>query len=405
LNSNHKIRISDIYRDNFSSYLNDPKRHLFITNKHLKAVNKSFACRTAKLGIAVYGCHSCGDLKYIYRSCKHRFCSRCGAADTLKWAEKTLMSLLNVKHHHVVFTLPSPLRFLAKKNGNLLHNLLFKCSAQILQEWFEFKHNIKAGFVSVLHTAGSDLKYHPHVHMIVTGGGLDILSNELKILPQDYLTKQRFLALKFKRKLSETLIKLQQKGKIQLPKKLKDPSSFKRWLEQIGKKHWIVSIQKPLDDVHQIVGYVGRYTKRSCLSEYKIKENSHRIAFEFNDYKNTPRGEKPRVGIRYLRPTQFLDKLLQHVPDPGYKAVRYYGIYNAYYNDKLPKEHKVEVDFDDEIEFDDNYEWGEHEQLRKDQIKKGKQDPLHCYQCNNTMKLLYYQYGDKDAKPFDYDSS
>jgi len=406
LSSNTKIRVSSIYRDHFNNYLNDPARSLFINNKHLKAVNKSLACRSAKLGVAVYNCDDCGDTKYIYRSCKHRFCSQCGASDTAKWAEQTLMTLLNIKHHHIIFTLPAPFRFLAKKNGDLIHNLLFKLSAQVLKDWFRIKHNILPGIVSVLHTAGSDLKYHPHIHMIVTGGGLDLTSNQFTVLENDYLTKQRFLANKLKILFKKALLQLHKNNKLIVPKKINHPLKISNWIDQIAQKHWIVSIQNPLDDLQQIVGYVGRYTKRSCISEYKIKENNHRIVFEYNDYKNTPRGHKPLIARKYLKPTQFLDKLLQHVPQAGFKSVRYYGLYSSFYKKQLPKSLKVDIDLDLENDFEDtHYQWGEHEALRKKQIVRGKPDPLHCYCCNKSMKLLYYQYDKKHNIQYEYDSS
>lgn len=402
-----KIRLSSIYKDNFRSYLNDPSRQLFVNSKHLKAVNKSLACRSSILGIAVYGCEDCGDIQYVYRSCKHRFCSSCGSSDTSKWAENTLTSLLNIKHHHIIFTLPSPFRFLSKKNGNLVHNLLFKLSAEVLKDWFRTEHNLLPGIVSVLHTAGSDLKYHPHTHMIVTGGGQDLTDGSYRVLSSDYLTEQRKLALRLKVKFKKQLLKLFASGELKVPKKLNSELSLKRWLSQISKKHWIVSIQKPLEDIEQIVGYVGRYTKRSCISEYKIKENGARIVFEYNDYKNTPRGSKPLISKKYMRPTEFLDKLLQHVPEPGYKGVRYYGLYNSYYKKNLPASMKVEVENIEEVEFsDENYDWGDHESLRKAQISRGKADPLHCTSCDKSMTLMHYQYAKGDyTTNFNYDSS
>lgn len=324
----------------------------------------------------------------------------------MKWAEQTLMSLLNIKHHHVIFTLPSPFRFLSKKNGDLLHNLLFKLSAEVLQDWFRRSHNLRPGIVSVLHTSGSDLKYHPHTHMIVTGGGQDLTDGSYRVLKGDYLTKQRYLASKLKDKFREALLKLYRRGELRVPKRMKTESSLRNWLSQVGSKHWIVSVQKPLEDIEQIVGYVGRYTKRSCLSEYKIKENGSRIVFTYNDYKNTPRGSKPLVSKKYMRPSEFLDKLLQHVPEPGYKGVRYYGLYNSHYKSRLPASMKVEIDLSEvEIETDENYDWGEHEALRKAQIRRGNKDPLHCYCCDRSMKLLHYEYKKREERNYEYDTS
>ncbi len=115
----------------------------------------------------------------------------------MKWAESTLRSLMNIKHHHVIVTLPKSFRFLSKVNGNKIHDLLFRESASAIQAWFKAKHNLRCGIVSVLHTAGSDLKHHPHIHIIVSGGGQDLTDGSFRILKGDYLTRQRHLGQRF----------------------------------------------------------------------------------------------------------------------------------------------------------------------------------------------------------------
>ena len=146
----------------------------------------------------------------INRRCGHRFCARCGYVDTQKWAQTTLTRLSDMKHHHVVFTLPKLLRQLSKRNGNKLHDLLFESSQFVIQQWFKKKYNLKPGIVSVLHTFGSDLKYHPHIHMLVSGGGQNDLGQEIE-LDLNYLTRQRFLADKnkiyFMKRLEEEILK------------------------------------------------------------------------------------------------------------------------------------------------------------------------------------------------------
>ena len=166
-----KYHLSDIYDLYWEDYIRSKDRNLWLEPKHFEAINKARVCGTDKLGIAVLSCTECGDTTYITRSCKHRFCARCGNADTNKWAKLTLSRLINDKHHHVVTTLPKQLRFLADKNYKLIYDLLFKVSAQILKSWFKSKHNLLPGIVSVLHTAGSDLKFHPHIHMLLSAGG------------------------------------------------------------------------------------------------------------------------------------------------------------------------------------------------------------------------------------------
>jgi len=314
-------------------------------------------------------------------------------SDTYKWADQTLNNLLDIKHHHIVMTLPKPLRHICNLNQSLIYNLLFKLSSKTLQDWFLHKHNIIPGIVSVLHTAGSDLKHHPHVHMIVSAGGLDSLSLKHKKLKGYFLTRQRFLANKLREAFIDQLTRLHKNNKLILPAKWNDSNfKFNLWLKDISDKQWIVSIQKPLNDLNQIVGYVGRYTKRACISEYKILSiDNDYISFKFNDYKNTTRGQAPLQSIRKLHFNKFFDLLLQHVPDKNFRMVRYYGCYASNYKKHLPR-HNIQSQNIDHIQID--HSWGEYEELRKKDIINGKPDPLNCPNCNAQLdfdKMYFHQ--------------
>lgn len=383
-------RLKEIYRDHWDSYVRSRDKKLWIEKRHYEAVYKTLNCRTFRLGVTCYTCESCDYRHYIYRSCGHRFCGTCGVIATYKWSDRSLQRLLNMKHHHVVMTLPKSLRFLSKLNGNKLHDLLFEVSVQVLKSWFRKKHNLLPGIVSVLHTSGSDLKYHPHVHMIVSGGGQQIDSREIVELGSDYLTRQRYLGGQLRKHFIIGLLKLEKRGDLSFPRGWKG-SGFNegKRLEKIGEKHWIVSIQKPLEDINKIVGYVGRYTKRACISEYKLESNgSEEISFRYTDYKNSVRGEKPLESIKRMSPADFLDSLLQHVPVKRYRMVRYYGLYCSHYIGKLEGLKRAEK------EEEESHEWGEFEEMRKEDIRRGKGDPLVCPDCEIALKFegIYYGY-------------
>ena len=380
-----KYRVRDILEGHFSTYLRDPKRKLYVTSKHLTAINWLVACRTSKLGIGHYGCDNCEDSHYyVYRSCGHRFCPTCGVLETNKWSEKMLSNLLNMKHHHVVMTLPKPLRSLSKKNGDLIHKELFKQSSEIIKSWFANRHRLKPGIVSVLHTSGSDLKYHPHVHMIVSGGGKDINSESYRELEGDYLVPQYFLGEQLRKRMIKGLTQLYKKGELKVPESQREGLKFQIWLRSIKGKHWVVNIQKPLKDVTSIVRYVGRYTKRCCLSEYKIEEvGKDVVKIRYNDYKNSKRGEPAKQGIRSFTKTEFMDELLQHVPNKGFQMVRYYGLYSQLW--KIPENEKAEKQESEEVELKDD--WGEFEGYRKAMIRLGEKDPFMCEHCGELMKL------------------
>lgn len=291
--------------------------------------------------------------------------------------------MLPIKHHHVVFTLPKPFRPIAKRNEKLFYEILFRATATAVVDWFKHKHNIKPGIVSVLHTSGSDLKYHPHVHMIVTGGGMELKTKQLKQLKSDFLTRQRFMASKFKQYFFKELFSQVSSEKMDTTERFNgDKEKFFKWAREIRDKHWIVSIQKPLEDIGQIVGYVGRYTKRACLSEYKIVSwNDREIKILFNDYKNTPKNSKPLQSVKTFTNEGFFDALLQHVPIQKFKMVRYYGLYSSHYKSFIKENQKGKVTASPTKDT----QWVEFEKYRELEKANGKPDPLNCPNCKTLM--------------------
>jgi hypothetical protein len=324
-----QYRLADVYRHYWKAYIGSKSRQLFLEDRHFYAVSQSLCCRTGKLGYHLFACAVCEEKKYLYHSCKHRFCGSCGVAETYRWAQARLTQLLDIKHHHVVFTLPAGLRPLAKQNSRLVYDLMFRCSSEVLQDWFAYKHGLKCGIVSVLHTAGSDLKYHPHLHLIVSGGGVKLADGEVVELPKDYLCHVQHLKRRFRWLLERGLIALFDQGKLQLSGSLVLGRPYLLgFLKQLNQKQWVVSVQPPLRDRAQIIGYVGRYTKRACLSEYRLEQvEDGLVSFRFKDYHNSLPGQKPREAQVSLSANEFLDRLLQHVPPKGYRMVRYYGTY------------------------------------------------------------------------------
>ena len=387
-----KHSLKEIYKTHWDDYLKSKERKLWIEKRHFEAVYKTLSCRTSRLGVTSYICNGCGHRHFIHRSCGHRFCGTCGVVETYKWTKGSLQRLLNIKHHHIVMTLPKSLRLISKLNDNKLHDLLFNSSVHVLKEWFRIKHNLLPGIVSVLHTAGADLKYHPHVHMIVSGGGKQLDSEVIRELKSDYLTRQRFLGKQLRDRFIFGLLKLEKKGDLSFPHnwKLKD-NTFKTWLHRIRDKHWIVSIQKPLVDINHIVAYVGRYTKRACISEYKLESHTkNEISFQYTDYKNSIRGQKPLVSIKRMSPHDFLDQLLQHVPKKRYRMVRYFGLYCSHYIGKIDRiKNKKEDPLEDQTNI-----WGEFEEMRKEDIRRGKPDPLICPHCGTHLEFedVFYPY-------------
>ena len=262
----------------------------------------------------------------------------------------------------------------------------------------------------VLHTAGSDLKYHPHIHMIVSRGGKLIGKDNYKAIKGQYLCPQRELGADFKIRMCQELRNLYEQGKLKIYQSLKSGQAFSQWMNRQGQKHWIVSIQQALDNVQQIVSYVGRYTKRACLSEFKLLNIEGNIEFKFNDYKNTPRGEKPKIGIRSLEPVEFLDRLLQHVPNKGYKMVRYYGLYNSAHLKDIPQQwklQKTQINLQQDEFQDLEHLWIDcpYKNLRKALVCAGFDDPFYCKYCNQNRVLYMVIFENKTILCYETDTS
>jgi Putative transposase/Transposase zinc-binding domain len=319
-----KHHLSDIYKLYLADYLADPKRKLFIQSKHLRAVNQSIGCR--EHGCHKFACGECGDMVEVKFSCRHRFCARCGAAASNKWAEKLRLKLLNILHGHLVFTLPFYLRSLSIRNERVFYEALFTLSAQAIRAVLRETYGIEVGIVVVLHTYGSDLKYHPHVHVIVSCGG--IRRNCVQALKGDYLCDHKVLAARFESLFKAHLCDLYAKGELNTEGVLAQGEEMTAYIDSQDKQPWIVGMNMGIQDTAHLIGYCGRYLRRACLSEYRIISiDKGMITFSFKDYKKTPRGEKPIISIKTMTATAFLDALLQHVPDKGFVGVRYYGIY------------------------------------------------------------------------------
>ncbi len=369
------IRLAEILKVHWKDYVYEGGR--FIPPHVFKAANQIMACRTPKLGTDVYQCPQCGTTKFVYHSCKNRFCPRCGQWETNHWATTLLSQLPKLKHHHVVFTLPAQLRPWAKANPGVLHTLLFHISAEVIKEWFAEKHHAIPGIISVLQTAGSDLHYHPHIHMLVSGGGLK--GTQWVELASDYLVNDKYVAKKFRWRFLKGLVSAYDRARLQFPGDLarwQERREFMRLVKRLHLVTWVVSVQPPLANPEKIVRYVGRYTRRACLSEYRITDFTNGvIAFVCKDYAATENGQvgTKTVSLRY---PEFFDRLFQHVPRPGFRLVRYYGLY-AHFKDPPPMPVQGPAVMVEKLTW------------RELQIEKTVEDPLRCPTCR--CELVWVQ--------------
>ena len=371
-----KYRLADFFESYWDDYLTNPKEP--ILPEQFRAVNSILACRTAILGADVYVCTGCGSTHTVYHSCNNRFCPTCGYMDTNKWCNQLLGKMINAKHHHITVMLPEEFRPLAKENRWEIYNLFISTAAEAIKQWFWHRHRVKPGIMTVLHTFGDDKKYHVHVHMIVTDGGMTKKGTYHDLKTKRWLVKYDWLCnKKFKPIFLQKLKTLNKKGQLQSGYQSKE--EFNNFVDHVGQKTWRMNIKESLSNTEDIVRYTCRYTKRACMSEYKIKEiDGEYISFEYKDYKNGKGENTPPIKIKRMHYRDFFPQLLQHVPQKGFHMVRYQGAYAR--TDKIP-EHVRQKPQEQHKSLSDNY--------RELQIQKTGEDPFFCKTCQREMIFVF----------------
>ena len=318
-----KYRLADFFNSHWDKYLQGPTRP--IKKEQFKAVNAIRACRTAILGKRGYACEECGDVSEVFHSCKHRFCPTCSWTDTLKWAERAYLKLLNIPHRHAVATLPHALNPLLAKNYKKLNNALLRSSAETIKDWMNAKAAVMPGIMSVLHTFGEKKNRHHHSHMIVSMGGINKETDKLKTVAVKFIP-YKFLSKKFRIKFEDIFVELFDNGELQHD--FKDRTDMLIFLKKINKDNWRFHFEPPMEDAAAIIRYIGRYSKRACLSEHKITNiQGDYISFRYKDNKNRDAQNKAKEEILTLHYKDFFPRLLQHVPAIGFQIIRYYGLY------------------------------------------------------------------------------
>jgi predicted nucleic acid-binding Zn ribbon protein len=262
----------------------------FNKNAHAtKVLQRIKNCRTSALGYHVYQCtgDDCGHIQYQYHSCRDRHCPNCGAVKKQEWIEARTQELLPVKYYHVVFTLPHELNSLVMGHRKLLYKLLFDASAQTLLTFAKDPKYIGAvpGIISVLHTWGQQLSFHPHIHCIVSGGGIAGDNNWKEATKNQwrFLFPVKAMSLVYRAKFLQALQQLIDKGEIILPHN-KDK---KQLLNLLYHKDWVVYAKAPFGGPHAVIEYLGRYTHKVAISNHRIRsinDEEGTVTFEYKDY-------------------------------------------------------------------------------------------------------------------------
>ncbi|MEI7513641.1 MAG: transposase [bacterium] len=328
-----KYTIKQIFKENWGWFYNKFKDR--IRENVVLEVKKVLSCKDVDiLGYSTYACSQCGHKHKVANTCKSRFCNSCGKVMTDKWIAKAQKSFLNVPYHHVIFSPPEELwLFFAYYRESL--DFLFESTNKAVQEWC-VKEGFVPGIVEVLHTFGSTLTFHPHIHMILSEGGIGADGNfDFSVWRDCGYFPHKVLKARFKYFLIKSLRdfvakKVKEKG-FNLPNELKDLwqrktgfRDFFRVTQALYKIVWYVHIGERLSNANFTVRYIGRYAKRPCLSETKIlyyNQAENKVVITYHD-KLSKADEKITLTIE-----EFIIRLIRHIPEKGYKMIRYYGIY------------------------------------------------------------------------------
>jgi hypothetical protein len=285
------------------------------------------ACRTSLLGGHKDECDTCGHLRISYNSCRNRHCPKCQFLRKEKWIEARTEDLLPIRYFHVVFTIPAELNPLVFSNQKVAYNLLFRSvSETLLTLSHDPKHlGAQIGFIGILHTWGQNLMDHPHVHCIVTGGGLSSEGSRWVSCRKNFFIHVKVLSALFKPKFLSYLKDSFQSGNLIFPGSigsLKDPDVFKGFIRQLKQKKWVVYCKPPFNGVEGVLQYLSRYTHRIAISNHRIlKLECGKVSFLWRDYAD---GDKEKIMT--LNTHEFIRRFLLHVLPDRFVKIRHYGL-------------------------------------------------------------------------------
>ncbi|MCP4300190.1 MAG: IS91 family transposase [Gammaproteobacteria bacterium] len=322
------LEVADIFRAQGLPYRTAHRGRLSLGQ--LKVMSAIERCRTAELGGHKLHCDTCNTDALAYNSCRNRHCPKCQASAAQRWLEARQADVLPVPYFHVVFTLPEALRAIAWQNKAVIYGLLFNIAAETLLNIAADKKHLGAhiGITAVLHTWGSSLIHHPHLHCIVTGGGLSDDHQHWVASRPNFLVPVKVLSRLFKRRFLEALLKAHDKGQLSFfadLEHLRDPAAFAEHLRPLQTIDWVVYAKRPLAGPDAVLTYLSRYTHRIAISNRRLLSFDERgVTFRYKDYRN---GNANPWTSMTLTTDEFMRRFLLHVLPSGFHRIRHYGLF------------------------------------------------------------------------------
>lgn len=307
--------VVEVFRRHGPAYLCDHA----LTPAQAKVLRAVIACRTAVLGGHLDVCLDCGYAHPSYNSCRDRHCPTCQSNAAKRWLEGRLQRVLPTHYFHVVFTLPEPLRAVALANPKIVYDLLFVAATETLQGLAASRLGAQLGITAVLHTWTREMLLHPHLHCVVTGGGLALDGSRWVPCRDAFLFPVRVMGALFRGKFLDGLVRAQRAGSLHFvgtSAHLADPVAFAKMRAQLYKTPWIVFAKRPFGGPRQVIAYLSRYTHRVAISDARIRAvTEDRVVV-------STRAERSCS----MRPEEFVRRFLLHVLPADFRKIRHYGL-------------------------------------------------------------------------------
>ena len=317
------LDVADIFRAYGEVYQARYGDHMPLRQK--RAMRAIQLCRTAALGGHIDKCEDCGAERNSYNSCRNRHCPKCQFLTTERWIEARREDLLPIPYFHVVFTLPEQLRSIALRNQRVVYGLLFKAASQTLLELARDPKYLGAeiGFTAVLHTWSQTLIDHPHLHCIVTGGGLSLDGQQWKSARTQFFLPVKVLSRVFRGKFLHYLKHSYAQGRLRFPGQIEPlEDQLLRLIRLLYETDWRVYCKPPFADAEDVVAYVGRYTHRIAISNQRLVSlQNDQVCFRYQDREH---GNCTKTMV--LDTFEFIRRFLLHVLPGGFVKIRHYGL-------------------------------------------------------------------------------
>ena len=314
------LELAQIFRQHGPAY----RQAHSLPYHHRKVMRAIEHCRTPALGGVVELCTHCQQTHILYRSCRDGHCPKCQGQARQKWLQQRKAELLPVPYFHVVFTLPEQVAALALQNQKIIYDILFRTAAQALLTIAADPQYLGAqpGFFSVLHTWGQNLHFHPHLHCLVSSGGLSPDRQHWSSSSRRFLLPVHVLSRRFRHLFLDALQTVYTRQQLQFKGQLESLShNFAAWIQALRRREWVVYAKPPFAGPDSVLEYLGRYVHRVAISNRRLRApEDGNVSFEYKDYRD---GSKSKILT--LAAEEFIRRWLQHVVPPRFQRIRYYG--------------------------------------------------------------------------------